>query len=103
MINGVNVSITMSFEVKIVKNEINKYKIKNSLNWLVLYLLIKIDAMYPKNPLVSSTIEINDTEINKINILTGFNFELDVSISINSFLSNKGKTNRMIAISKTGK
>ena len=55
-----------------------------------MYLLINIEAIYEKNPLVSRTIEINEIDINNTNILIGFKLELDVNISI------KGRHDPMI-------
>ena len=85
-----------------VKIEIKTYKKKNNLNWLALYLSIKIEAIYEKNPLVSKTIEIKEIEINKINIFKGFIFEFDVNISMNLPLSNNENVSKITAINKTG-
>ena len=102
-IKGVNVKITISFEVKIVKIDINKYNEKKSVYWLDLNLLINLIATNEKNPASSKAIEIKDTDINKTKIFNGFNFEFVNKISINSFFSNSGNINNIKAINNTGK
>lgn len=92
----------MSLEVNIVRIEINRYKIVNNLNWLALYLLINIVAIYPKKPLVSKAIDKNETEINKTRIFKGFKLESDVNIWMNSRLSNKGKISKIKAMIEIG-
>ena len=96
-INGVNVKITISFEVKIVKNDINIYKTTNNLICDALYLLMKIDAIYEKNPVWSNAIDKIEIHINSTNIFRGFKLEFEKQIEKNSFLSNDGSKKIIIA------
>ena len=79
-INGVNVNMTISFEVNMVMIDINVYKTKNSMYWLFLYLSMNIDAIYLKKPASSSEIDIKDMEMNNTNIFNGFNSLLDIKL-----------------------
>ena len=56
-IKGVNVNITMSFDVKIVKAATKKYKIVNRINWLFLALFVARFARYLNRPTSSKKID----------------------------------------------
>ena len=97
-----NVNITISFDVKIVRNEINKYNTINSIIWLLLYFFINIVAIYLKKPDSSNDIDKIDIHINKTNIFKGFRAEFENNTLKTEFLSKSGKAKRIIAPNNIG-
>ena len=92
----------MSFEVNMVKTDVNAYKIMNNFFCDALYLFINNVAIYSKNPVSSKSIDVMDIHINSTKIFKGLSEELENIISKNCVLSNIGKSNKIIAISKRG-
>ena len=69
--NGVNVKITISLDVKMVKIATIIYKVKNKAFWFVLQFLINRAAKNLKNPTSSKNIDKKVIEKNSSNILIG--------------------------------
>ena len=80
-INGVNVKITMSFDVKMVKIAVKAYSIMKSRYWFLFAFLAAKIAKYLNNPTSSRKIERIVIEKNKTMILSG----LTVVLLTNSF------------------
>ena len=94
--NGVNVNITISFEVKIVSTEVNKYKRINSKNWLFFAIDVDLLAKYLNNPVSSKKIDIQVIEKKSTNILSGL---IDESLLISSATSFIGARLKIIRAS----
>ena len=71
-IKGVNVNMTISFEVKIVSTETTKNKRTNSLFWLTPALLSVLSASSLKKPSSSKNTESEVMAKNSTKIFTGF-------------------------------
>ena len=69
--NGVSVNMTISFEVKMVRMEVNKYKTTNSRYWLPFAFSEALLARYLNRPSSSKKMDIMVIEKNKIKILIG--------------------------------
>ena len=76
--NGVNVRMIISFDVKIVRIEVKIYKYKNNLNWLAPAFLQTILAICLKKPTSSKNIERIVIDMNKHKILRGLIASSDV-------------------------
>ena len=77
--NGVNVKMTISFDVKMVSKEVKKYKIMKSVYWLSLAFLVARFAKNLNNPTSSRKIESTVIEKNKTSIFIGLTVVLFVS------------------------
>ena len=81
-----NVKITISFEVNIVKIATIKYKDINNTFWLDLKFLTNKNDKYLKNPTSSKNIDKNVIEKNNNNIFIGFIIELENKPSTTSLI-----------------
>ena len=101
-INGVNVRITISFDVNTVKTLVNAYKAKKRAYWFVFALFVANWARYLNNPNSSKRIEIIVIEKNKTRIFNGLIDVFDVNWFQTSLIgANPIEIKRIAPISAT--
>lgn len=98
--NGVNVNIKISFEVKIVKIAIIALNEKNNFVWLLLFFDKITAAIYEKNPILSNKTEILVHDMNITNIFNGFIFASFKKMLTNGFSPAKLQHKQIIAPTK---
>lgn len=95
--NGVNVKMTMSLDVKIVNTAVKQYKMTNNVYWLFFALEAATLAKYLNKPTSSKKMERIVIEKNKTMILSGFTDVLFVNWENTSLIGAKENAKRVIA------